>query len=179
MGLERVKIDIVEKARHQASLTLIDAKKKAKEILAEAERRVAEAKEISDASTRRAIDDLGREETAKAELEGKKELLTARCEIIDAAFMSAKEDILSSKKTAAIIGSLLRQAQKDLDIAHLYCRPEDVPLVKGFKAKEMNISGGIIAENKDQTVRIDLSYDTLFSLLREQHLDEVARHLFG
>lgn len=178
MGLERVKVDIVEKARHQASLTLIEAKKQAKEILASAEQKLADEKETLQKKHAQLIQDIQRQELARTELEAKKAILRSKKEIIDQTFAAAKEEIINSDKMADIIARLLDAAKKELQIEYIYCNKKDTAYVKKYKVKETPISGGIIAENKEQTIRIDYSFDTLFSELREQYLDEVARTLF-
>ncbi len=176
MSLERVKIDIVEKARHAASLKLIEAKKKAKEILAESERKLSEARAQTTDSNSRSAHEIMRQESARAELEGKKAVLAAKKEVIDEVFANAKDEMM--KSNADIVPRLLEQAKKEIAIEYVYCNKKDSSMVKKYKVKESAINGGIIAENKEQTIRIDLSLDTLFSQVRDNYLDEVAATLF-
>jgi vacuolar-type H+-ATPase subunit E/Vma4 len=61
----------------------------------------------------------------------------------------------------------------------VYCAKSDVTLVKGHKAEVTEIAGGAILENKDGDIRLDLSYETILSNIKQDNLDEVAKALFN
>ncbi|MEK6876839.1 MAG: V-type ATP synthase subunit E family protein, partial [Nanoarchaeota archaeon] len=63
--------------------------------------------------------------------------------------------------------------------AKVYCNKNDAKLVKGFKAESSDITGGLIAENADGTVRVDYSFDTMLQNVKENELQKISKILFG
>ena len=43
----------------------------------------------------------------------------------------------------------------------------------------MDIVGGIIAENQDETVRVDYSFDSMLQNMEENELQSINKILFG
>ena len=41
------------------------------------------------------------------------------------------------------------------------------------------MTGGLIAENKDGTVRVDYSFDTMLQTIKENELQSINKVLFG
>jgi len=181
MGLEKVKDEIVEKAKEQASLAVSQAKSKAGHTLREAEKKIEEYRNASLEDAKNVMVDIKRQEIARAELEAKKMFLQSKKEIIDEVMENAKKELLKSKERemSDLISSLLNKAKNDIEIEYVYCNKMDSKFIKGCNVKEAEISGGLIAENKEQTIRVDYSFDTLFQSMRENKLQEIAQELFG
>ena len=51
--------------------------------------------------------------------------------------------------------------------------------MKEFNAKAVDIIGGLIAENKDGTVRVDYGFDTMLQNIKENELQSINKVLFG
>jgi len=74
------------------------------------------------------------------------------------------------------------RAQKEIPVKNVFANAIDkaaVQSIKGIMFHQSDISGGIIAENDDGTVRIDYSIDELLACVRKQYLQETAAILFG
>lgn len=181
MGLIDLKDEIINEANKNADELLKKAEGEAKEIAKKAEQ---EAKELHNKAEQEAEDEivqLGKKEIASATLEARRIIFDKKKGLIGEVFESARKNLASLPKVQkqAIINSLLKKAAKEIDIATVYCSKQDKALVNGtFAVLEEEISGGIIAENSDGTVRIDHSYDTLLDTIKESNLQDIASSLF-
>ena len=180
MGIEKVKDEIIEKAKEQSSLAVSQAKKSAEAVLRDVESRLESQRARSSEEAKGMMIDIKRQEMARAELESKKIFLQAKKEIIDDVFGQAKKSVsgLKEKEIASVISSLLKKAGNDIDIGYIYCNPGDAKFFSQFKVEKAGISGGFIAENREMTVRVDYSFDTLFDSLRESNMEKIAAKLF-
>ncbi len=181
MGLEAVKDEILANAKRQEETLLAEAKKEALSIMKEAESKVAAFREKTEAETKKLIEMINRQEAASAELENKKFVLEAKKEAVEKVFEEARKSIerLSDRKREEHISKLLEKAKNDIEVAKVYCNKKDAKLVKGFKSEFTGIIGGIIAENRDGTVRVDYSFDALLQNIKESELQKINQILFG
>ena len=180
MTLESVKDEILNSAKSQATAMLAEARKEANRITTEAERKVEEMKIKAEAEAKRAMDIIKRQEMSSAELESKKMLLEAKKQVIEAVFEEAKKKIagMPEKKKEEMMKKLLDRAKKDLEIAYVYCNSKDAKFLKGFNLQNADIIGGLIAENKEKTIRVDCSFETLLQSVKENELQSVSKLLF-
>jgi len=180
MGLEKVKEEILSKARKQADAAIKEAQKKADAIIAEANAKATEEEKKGAEETKKLVEAMEKKELASAALESKKLELDAKKELIERVFSDVRQKVakFTEKKRKEHIRKLLDKASKELEIGVVYCNAQDKGLVDGFEAKEADILGGVIVENKDGSVRIDYSYDALIDGLRDKHMQEVAEILF-
>ena len=51
--------------------------------------------------------------------------------------------------------------------------------IRGIEYKEADITGGIIAENKDGSIMVDYSYNEIFDSIEKENMKEIAAKLFG
>ena len=70
-------------------------------------------------------------------------------------------------------------AKNDIEVAKIYCNKKDLKVLKDFKAEAADITGGLIAENKEGTVRVDYSFDTMLQNIKENELQSINKVLFG
>ena len=181
MGLEAVKEEVIRTAKTQEESLIAEARKETIKIIDEAEKKVAEVKEESDAETKRKIDVIKKQELASAELENKKMLLEAKKQLIDKVSNEVQKKVenLDSKKRGEYINKLLEKAKNDIEVENLYCNKNDAKFLKDFNAKTVDIIGGLIAENKDEIVRVDYSFDTMLQNIKENELQSINKVLFG
>lgn len=181
MGLEAVKEEIIRNAKEQSSSLIAEARKEANKVMKETEKKIEEMKEKGDAQTKRLIDAIKRQELASAELENKKMLLNAKKQVIESVFMEAKKrlETLDDKKREACIRKLLEKTKNDIEVAYAYCSKKDAKFLKGFDVNAVDIIGGLLAENKDKTIRIDYSFETLLQIIKENELQTVNKILFA
>ena len=73
----------------------------------------------------------------------------------------------------------MEKAKDDIGGENLYCNKNDAKFMKDFNAEAIDIMGGLIAENKDGTVRVDYSFDTMLQNIKENELQSINKVLFG
>ena len=181
MGLEEVKEEIIRHAKEQETALVAEARKEASKITKEAEKKIEEIKEKSEAEIKKMTDILKRQELASAELENKKMLLEAKKQIIEDVFIEAKKKLenLDDKKREAHMKKLLEKTKNDIQVEYVYSNKKDSKFLKGVTTGNINIIGGLIAENKEKTVRVDYSFETLLQNIKESELQNISKILFG
>ncbi len=181
MGLEAVKEEILNSAKEQSNSLLAEARKEANKIMREAENKIEEMKEKNDLETKKILDMIKRQELASAELENKKMILEAKKQVIENVFSEAKKKLesLDDKKREAYVKKLLEKAKSDIEVAHVYCNKRDIKFLKDFNAETAEIIGGLIAENKEKTIRVDYSFETLLQSIKENELQDINKMLFA
>jgi len=181
MGLEIVKEEILSNAKEQSNSIIAEARKEANRIVREAENKIEEMKVKSEADIKRMLDTIKRQELANAELENKKILLEAKKEVIESVFSEAKKKLenLDDKKMEAIIKILLEKAKNEIEVAHIYCNKKDTKFLKGLSVETIEIIGGLITENKERTIRVDYTFDTILESIQETELQNISKILFS
>ena len=181
MGLESVKEEIIRNAKEQSSAMIADARRQANQLAKEAEKKIEETKQRIEEETKRTADMTKRQFLAAAELENKKMLLDAKKQVIEKAFEEAKAKIekMDDKKRETLLKKLLEKSSKEIEVGKVYCSKKDLKLLKGIKAEPAEIIGGLIAENKEGTTRVDYSFESLLESVREKELQKISKILFG
>ena len=180
MGLEAVKEEIIMNARKQEEALLAEARQKAAEIIKDAEKEIEMFREKSEAETKRLMEIIKKQELASAKLESKKMLLEAKKQLIGQVFAEAQKkiDALDAKKREAYLKKLLEKAKNDIEVAKVYCNKKDAKLLKGVDVEAVDMIGGLIAENKDGTVRVDYSFESMLQSIKESELQSISKILF-
>ena len=181
MGLEAVKEEVIRVAKEQETALTADARKEASRIMREAERKIEEMKEKSDAETKRMMDAIKRQELAAAELENKKMLLESKKQVIDNVFAEARKRLESTddRKREEYAKKLIEKAKKEIDAAYAYCNKRDAKFLKGVNIGAVNVIGGLIAENKERTIRVDYSFETMLEGIKDSELQNINKLLFS
>ena len=181
MNLEPVKEEILGNAQEQAKQMLAEARKEASIILKEAEKKLQSLQESSDAAAKKTIETIKRQEIAAGELESKKMLLEAKKQMIERAFDDARKQIesLDDKKKEILLKKLLESTQKEMSVASVYCSTKDMKFFKGTSAFAAEMLGGFIAENKEKTIRVDCSFDSLLQSIKDSEMQSLNSMLFA
>jgi len=181
MGLEEVKEEVIRNAKEQENSFVAEARKEASRIARDAEKKIEEMKEKSDAELKKIFASIKRQELASAELESKKMVLEAKKQVIEKVFSEARKmlETLDEKKREAYMKSLLEKIKKELDASYFYCSKKDIKFLRGLDADAVDITGGLMAENKAKTVRVDYSFETLLQGIKESELQSISKILFG
>ena len=118
---------------------------------------------------------------ASAELENKKMLLEAKKELIESVFIEVRKKLasLDDEKRESYIKKLLEKAENDIEVANVYCNKRDLEFLKDFNTEAVDITSGLIAENKDTTIRVDYSFETMLQSIKENELQSINKILFG
>ncbi|MFC1754733.1 V-type ATP synthase subunit E family protein, partial [Thermoproteota archaeon] len=77
---------------------------------------------------------------------------------------------------------LVDQAKKEIEVEYVYANRNDqkiIDRIPGVKFREGDFSGGIIAENKDGSIRVDYSFEELLDSIEKENMQEIAAKLFG
>ena len=180
MGLETVKEEILSNAKEQANSLIADARKEANRIIKETEKKIEGVREKNDAETKKILDMIKMQELASAELDNKKILLEAKKQIIGSVFIEVRKRLenLDDKKRETYIKKLLEKAKNEIEVTNIYCNKKDAKFLKGFNIEPINILGGLIAENKDKTVRVDYSFESMLQIIKEKELQSISKLLF-
>ncbi len=180
MGLERVKERVLEEARQNAKVRLDAATAEANEIRKSFLEKVKEKESALKSQLELEVASINRNEAATAKLESKKLLLTFRKDFIESIFAQTKENLskLTEQERERHIKKLLKQAESELKAAVIYCNKKDAKYVSGYKVKEADITGGLIAETADGSLRADYSYEAILEQLKDSLLPELDKLLF-
>ena len=181
MGLEAVREEIIKNAKEQESALIAEARKEASRIIKDAEAKVREIEEKNEAEAKKSIEAIKKQALASGEMESKKLQLEAKKQAIEMAFEEAKKSLEStdSSKRESMTKNLIEKAKKEIDVACVYCSRADAKFLKGIKTENADIAGGIIAENKETTIRVDYSFDTLLESVKEFEMQNISKLLFG
>ncbi len=180
MGLEKVKERVLEEARQKAKARIDSAKAEAKEIMKSFSNQAREKEAFLKLQLEAEGASIKRRETAAAKLESKKLLLAFRKDFIEGIFSLAREKLagLPESERASQIKKLLEKASSEIEVAVVYCNKKDARYVSGCKVKEADVTGGIIAESSDGSLRVDYSYETMLEQLKDLLLPELDRLIF-
>jgi V/A-type H+/Na+-transporting ATPase subunit E len=180
MGLDELKREIIAQAEEEAQRMRTQAEEEARAVLDAARAEAAQKRAAADEETRRMLDVLQKRELAAAALESKKLLMGAKKEVLDEVFAKANDALakLKPEERKGIVHELVKLAATEISIETVYCNARDKEFVTGYKAGGADIAGGIIAENKGGTLRVDYSFETLLAEAREHHLEELGRIVF-
>lgn len=179
MGLETVKQEIIGSAKDAASSIIAEAKKEAEKILKDCTNNAREMKEKSEAEMKKYLEVAKRQKLASAEIEAKKILLDAKKSLIEGAFASAfdRMAILDDKKREALLKKIMQKVKSRMDAACFFCNPRDAKFLKGMEVKPSDIIGGLIAENKEETIRLNYSFESILESIKEKEIMEISRIL--
>lgn len=184
MGLEKVKEEILEKARKDASEVVDAAQAEARAIIRNAEKQMQDYQKLVEEDWEKASELMKRREVASAELELQKQVLSAKNEMIEGVFGQARKKLKlrNDKSREADVKALLKAASGEMEVAVVQCNGRDSRFLEGGNLKVVkndSVLGGIIAESPDGKMRADYSYETLLGQARVKVLGDVARKLFG
>ena len=192
MGLEKVKQEILNKAREEAAVIAQQAKEEAKSIEKSAEKQVKDYESLVEEDLEKSVEIIKRKELAAADLEVQKKSLEAKNELIEAVFSEVRRKLKSfgDKSREAHIKSILGRAMMEMDIAVVRCSSKDVRFVEAASSggngnsrlkvvKNDEMLGGLVAESADGKLQVDYSYDAIIEQLKSRVLIDVAKILFG
>ena len=181
MGLEAVKEEVIRAAKEQEAAMIAEARKEASRLLKEAEKKIDEIKQRSEEETKKMIDVIKKQAIASAELEVKKMLLETKKQLIENVFAETEKRLesLDDKKRESLIKKLFDRAKKEIEVESVYCSKKDLKFIKGANAEPIGIIGGLIAENKDKTIRVNYSFESMLESIKNTELQNINKLLFA
>ncbi len=192
MGLEELKQELMDDARRQCDEIISGAKINISQLEKEYGVKMQAVREKFDADIKKQVDEMKRRQISSAELEGKNSLFKVKKEAIETLFSEVKKKISEMPKEdkKKMLKNLLNKAKNELEVNLIFCSKSDKEAImeivgREFKELSENVDireekmlGGIIVENSDGTVRIDLSYESVIESFREKNLEEIGKILF-
>jgi V/A-type H+-transporting ATPase subunit E len=174
--MDKVRKEIIKNARNEAKSILKQAEKERKNMLENAEKSLAEKKTLLDEEAKQVIELYESTSKAEANSEKNKLRLVLEKELIDEVFQLAKEKLgeIPKKKREKHLKLLKNKLDKRYSV--LFTSKQDKSILR---AKQRDITGGLIAETKDGNSKVDLSYDNLLQNVRKENLAEITKMLFG
>ena len=182
MGLEKVKARVKKETDRRVREKVKAAEAEASEKIKSARKKAAEESKTFRQSLSEEIEQIKKRETASANLEISKANLDFRKKFTDQVFDSVRERLakLPDKKRSSHVKALMKKAGREIDVALVRCSPKDRKHAgKDHKAENAEIMGGIIAESENGELRVDYSYETLISDMKETLVPEISKILFG
>ncbi len=179
MGLQDVKEELLNEAHHEKNVILEKAKIESTQIMEHAKKKAAEEKENSLKATKKNLEENEKREGAAALLDAKKKLLAEEKELMHGAIEKVRDHLSSLKKKEReeILSTLLAKAAAEIAIGKIICDNADAPVFSSYIVEMKPITGGFIAENKDGTISVDLTFDTMLEEVKEKYSQEVMRAL--
>ncbi|MBN1503303.1 hypothetical protein JW930_07225 [Candidatus Woesearchaeota archaeon] len=181
MGLKEVKQEILDNAKKQASKITADGKAECKKISEIARRELNGAEDELKKQQERIVSDYKTKNTASLGFKIKRSRFNMEKRVLEKVMEATKEKLtkLDKDKRKEHIEYMIKDAKKTVSVDIVLCNQRDMGLVKEYECRKADIIGGIIVLNKDRTVRIDYSYDTMINDIFNKYLKEVSNILFG
>lgn len=180
MGMEEVKSDILSQAEIEAKKILEAAESEAKDIKNSAREEVQQYKIDAESHSSVLFERTRRKMLAAAQFDAQRKILNTKQEAIDNVLKSVRNSIVTMKDSERkkFLSMLLLSAKKEITVAKVYANKKDLKAFSGVTVTSTDIDAGLIAENKDGSISVDLSIDTLLEHARNEHLIELSEALF-
>jgi len=178
LGIDKIKKDILDNTKNQTKSGLLEAEKEKKAMFDSAHTSVERIKEKLEKEAEFVIEQYRIASIAEVTSSIKKQKLTIEREVISAVFQSA-EDKLSKLGSKAREKHLLKLLKGEKEFNTVYCAKKDIPLIKKYKPESMDMLGGVVLENTEGNVRVDLSYESLLTLVKQERLADITKILFS
>src|SRR3989441_1785746 len=182
MGLESLGEHVLDRGGWEVEKSRDAALAERDRILQNARAEGAKLLEIREQEARQAAGRLRVQALARAELEGKKIVLSAEKELLDEVYTKVLEKLAVLEDGAAILQSLLKANAGDWRTGKVYCNEKDANAVRAVVGTSfggtIDCGGGIVIESGDGTHRVDLRYETLLADVWRDSIREGAEGLW-
>ena len=190
--MEKISEAIVGKMRAEAQNTINEAEERAREEIDKAKKQ----REILLEEEKRKILEEAEEEAARimaqASVRARQELLRAKADVVAKMIDRVKQALSRTSSDERLSSSLIKEAMDGLgaDTGRIYVSPEDVSTVrkllerdeelasKIMEVREVDCTGGVIAEDIEGKFRIENTYETRLEMLLPKLLPEISKELF-
>ncbi len=185
MSLDEVAKKVIEKGKRESNIIIKQGGQETLQIINKAE---TEAKALVTQAREKAEKQIKlnkEQEVSSADVEGRRDRLTAEKEILDKVKEKTFQSLIaaSTPKKEQIINGLIKQAVQIIPSGSVYSNEEDSVAVKRLASQyqfagTIKCSGGMIIESSDRTQRLNLTYEMLLEELWAERIGEVADMLF-
>jgi len=184
MALDNVMKEIQASADRQAGDIESQAEAEVRAILAEADALISNMKEKEDKRLKEEVERLKRQELSSAELESKKIVLSKKKEILAKAFESVLTDLESAPRDVKLgqYKKMVKSAKSIIDKPKAVMSSKDdfTASELGVKSvkKDARIRAGLILQSEDDTVEVDMQYETILQTIWNRELKALSDILF-
>lgn len=185
MALDSVKTEIDKSAAEAAAAIKAEADAEIKKIMADADSEIAAINEREEKRLEETIGRLGRQELSSAELESKKIVLAKKKEILEKAFNEALASLekASDDEKLKQYKRMVKASKGVIDKPKVYVPAGSKITAKDIGAssvvEDSRITGGIILENEDGTIQVDMQYKTIIQTIWDREIKSLSDILFG
>jgi V/A-type H+-transporting ATPase subunit E len=182
MGLETVIEEVLSQGRTEAEEILRGAQAEREKMLSDARAEGAKLLEGREGEAKEAAERLRVQAIARAELEGKKIVLSARKSLLDEVYAKVLEALVHHPESGAWLRALLQASAAEWRNGKVYCNARDADTVRSIVgasfAATIECVGGVVIESADGTHRTDLRFETLLADIWRDSIKEVAEILW-
>ena len=182
MGLETVIEDVLARGRSEAEEIRRAALAERERILRDARAEGAKLLEQREREAKKAAERTRIQALARAELEGKKIVLSAQKELLDQVYTTVLERLPRIAESAALLRSLLEAHADEWRNGKVYCNPRDADTVRSIIGAHfggtVECVGGVVIDSADGSRRTDLRFETLLADIWRDSIKEVAEVLW-
>ena len=181
MGLEEVRKEILADAKAKARSILKEGEQEVEAVNGSIDKRLKEREQQLKLDAERSVSEFEDRSSAESASMMRKRRLSLEKELIEEVFISAFSRLkkLDSKKREKLTSGLVEKASKEFRCAKVYCAKEDMKLLKKYNPSAAEISGGVILENEDSSIRLDLSFESILESIRQDSMPVISKALFG
>jgi V/A-type H+-transporting ATPase subunit E len=184
MALDNVMKEITASADKRAGEINSQARAEVKAIFAEADALISNMKDKEDKRLNEEVERLKRQELSSAELESKKIVLSKKKEILAKAFETVLADLESAPRNVKLgqYKEMVNSAKAVIDKPKAVISPKDDFTAKelGVKSVETDprIRAGLILQSEDNTVEVDMQYETILQSIWNREIKALSDILF-
>jgi V/A-type H+-transporting ATPase subunit E len=182
MGLEKV-IERIEKEGDEKIRSILqNAETQAEELLQKTQQNLEAIFLKRRVDTKKQIEAWRIQEKSGVDIEAKKIRLAAEKDILHRAYQECLTS-LQSLPQQPLLTALIKNATHELpEAAFIFSNKRDEALVRSLchltYAGTIESNGGVVVENKDHTLRLDYTYETIAAHVWDDNLKEIAHILF-
>ena len=180
MTLDKVTQEVRVDAQQRASQILATAEEEASTISQKADEEITSFREQQQERYAKMHAQQERQLLVAARTDAQRVLLNAKKDVIDTVMERVTKafQTLAKKERQELLEGLLTHAKKEIKVATVFVNKKDKDLLKGATVKTAEIAGGLIAQNKEGTVSVNLSIESLLEQVRHDALVELSEVLF-
>ena len=176
MGLEELKLKIEKETETEALRIEGEGNAEARKIIEAARNEVQKLRLAFLEETEQILAKIEQKAITDAQFGAKRSVMLRKKKMLNEAMQQTKEMLRSKSKSK--LSELLKKAQSQMKVSTVYVNPADKKHISGVTVKEASITGGLIAESEDGTVRLDYSFDTFLEQAWQDNLNEIVVKLF-
>ncbi|MCQ2085933.1 MAG: hypothetical protein MJY54_00655 [archaeon] len=185
MALDAVKLEIDKSADETVAAIMSKADAEVSEITSSADAEVSAIDERWKKKLKDMIEHLRRQELSSAELESKRIVLAKKKEILSKLFVETLRSLESASKETKLAQyrKMINASKSMVKGSRVRVSPEEKitagDLGVSSLIKDSKILGGIILENEDGSIRIDMQYATILQAIWNREVKKLSDILFG